>query len=58
MKKNHSIVVIPCELVTETDLAYLVFDGRKSAWVPKSQCEYEDGELQIPEWLAVDKGLV
>jgi hypothetical protein len=30
----------------------------KDAWVPKSRCEHEDGTLQIPEWLAVDKELV
>jgi hypothetical protein len=51
-----------CVLVSfaETDHAYLVTSAitGKDAWVPKSQCEHEDGTLQIPEWLTVDKELV
>jgi hypothetical protein len=51
----------------ETAAAYLVTDDEdgKDVWLPKSQVEIEEGaELQsvssflIPEWLAIEKGLV
>jgi hypothetical protein len=58
MKRNHSIITIEIELKHETDRAYLVDNDGEDVWVPKSQCEYDNGELQIPEWLAKDKGLV
>jgi hypothetical protein len=60
MKKNHDIAEVPVTLKHETDHAYLVTSAitGKDAWAPKSQCEHEDGTLQIPEWLAVDKELV
>ena len=46
------------EPITETFYAWLfMIDGRK-VWVPKSQCEYDDGILTIPEWLAVEKDIV
>jgi len=52
------------EIESETDQAYLVNDGDKTVWLPKSQIQSEtfEGEvlatLEIPEWLAVKKGLV
>lgn len=63
-----STVTINVKVVERTDLALLVSDGRKEAWVPLSQIEdtveEEDGMLGvnitaivIPEWLATDKGL-
>ena len=53
----------------ETDLAWMVegFDSCTNAWLPKSQIqdyselEYEAGddlEIEIPEWLALKKGLI
>lgn len=52
----------------ETDKAYLVhndFGGHEDIWLPKSQVDIEEGaqllsecEFLIPEWLAIDKGLV
>lgn len=60
MKKDHNIITIDVELRHETDRAYLISVGDKfgGTWVPKTLCEYSDGELQIPDWLAEDKGLV
>ena len=62
-------ITIHVKVVERTDLALLVCDGRKEAWVPLSQIEdtleEEDGmfgvnitAIVIPEWLATDKGLV
>jgi hypothetical protein len=42
----------------ETDKAYLVVIGKTEAWVPKSQVELSGLELTLPEWLAMDKGLI
>ena len=54
------------EFVTETDCAILVEDDTGNYWLPKSQinydgAEYEKGDeiaIDIPEWLAEDKGLI
>jgi hypothetical protein len=32
-------------------------DGQE-AWVPKSQAELDDDVLTLPEWLAIEKGLI
>lgn len=61
MTKNHDIEIYPATLRHETDSAYLLDVGAKDGnpiWFPKSQCEFSDGELQCPEWLAVEKGVV
>ena len=57
-------IEITIEVRHETDSAYLVYDGKAEVWVPKSQvsdyCE-ENGcvtSIFIPEWLALDKGLI
>lgn len=50
----------------ETAAAYLVQDeDERDVWLPKSQVEIEEGtELHsvssflVPEWLAIEKGLV
>lgn len=52
----------------ETDKAYGVMEERHAAkmyWLPKSQVDIEEGaelnyvcEFLIPEWLAIEKGLV
>lgn len=39
--------------------AYLVTDGVKDYWLPKKLTEDNgDGTFTIPEWLAVEKGIV
>lgn len=62
-----SAVKINVKVVERTDLALLVSDGRKDAWVPLSQIEEfieESGPfgpvvvaIVVPDWLAADKGL-
>lgn len=49
----------------QTDAAYLFDNGKTEAWVPKSQVtdqsEDDRGVIEsifIPEWLAIDKGLL
>jgi hypothetical protein len=47
------------EVRRETERAWLVFDGVKEVWLPKSQVESNgDGTFTLPEWLASEKGLV
>ena len=58
MKKNHDIIEVAVDLKHETEKAYLITDGDKDHWLPKSQCEFEDGIMQMPEWLAMEKGLI
>lgn len=62
-----STTKINVKVVERTDLALLVSDGRKEAWVPLSQIGEvieESGlfgpvitAIIVPDWLAVDKGL-
>lgn len=57
---RHSI---SCKLITETAKAWLVNDGDKEVWIPKSQGEMyrcADGtyDLFAEEWILKAKGLV
>lgn len=60
MKRNHEIIEIACQVKHETEKAFLVFDGDKDVWLPKTQCEWDgrDKVMQMPEWLAMEKGLI
>lgn len=60
MTKNHDIIEIAGEIRGETEKAYRFYDGKVTEWVPKSQCEWDekDKTMQIPEWLAMDKGFI
>ena len=60
MKKNHDIIEIAGELRHETDKAYLLFDGDKEVWIAKSLGEWDSHSktMQMPEWVAMEKGLV
>jgi hypothetical protein len=68
MPKKHDIIEITGEVLHETEDAYLFTDGTKekdgkntvNVWLPKSQCEWDKGDktMQLPEWLALDKGLI
>jgi hypothetical protein len=59
---KSDLVDIAGELVTpfETDKAYRFFDGARTVWLPKSQCEWDpdDKTMAMPEWLAKDKELI
>ena len=58
--KNHDIIEIAGELRHETEKAYQLFDGSKTVWIPKSQAEWDahSKTMQMPEWLALEKGLI
>lgn len=60
MSKNHDIIEIAGEVKGETDKAYRFYDGKNTDWVPKSQCEWDEDTktMQMPEWLAMDKGFI
>lgn len=56
---RSDIVDIHADLKHETEKAYLISDGSREAWIPKSQCERnDDGTFSMPEWIAMDKGLI
>lgn len=56
---ESDLVDIAGELRHETDKAFLIFDGDKEVWLPKSQVENnDDGTFAMPEWLAKDNGLI
>ena len=60
MEKIDNPVSLELELVYETLDAFLVTDGDREFWLPKSICEY-DHDLKwatLPEWLAIEKGMV
>lgn len=51
-------VEVSGDLRRETNAAYLIFDGSKEVWLPKSLVEW-DGKLTfvVPRWMALKKGL-
>lgn len=56
---RSDLIDIAVILKGETDKAWRVDAGMgEPKWIPKSQCEFEDGTLTLPEWLAKEKGLI
>ena len=56
---TSELVDIMAQVEGETEKAYRLFDGIKTAWVPKSQIEDNgDNTFTMPEWLARDKGFI
>ena len=56
---KERVVDIDAELLRETEGAYLIDDGVRQVWVPKSQVVHnDDGTFTMPEWLAIRKDLV
>lgn len=60
MPKEPEIVDIACEILHETEKAFLIFDGDKQVWIPKSVGEWdEDGKtMAMPYKWAHEKGLI
>ena len=53
------ISLSPVIVINETDLAWLIEYEEQQYWVPKSECEITyDFQLNIPEWLALEKGMI
>lgn len=62
---KSDLVQVEVQLHHETEKAWLISDDGErdnAVWVPKSQAELrrkgQHHELECPEWLAIDKGLV
>lgn len=60
---NDETVSLDLEVLAETDLALRVTDGDIEVWLPKSELEDwpdvgETEAIEVPEWLAKDRGLV
>ena len=64
MRRPAPEVEIEVTVKRETMMALLVDDGSQEVWIPKSVISDQTGEglgitsIFIPEWLAVEKGLV
>jgi hypothetical protein len=59
MAKNEKMFELRALVVKETPKAYLLDDGGREEWFPKSQVQDNgDGTFTIPMWLAIDKGVV
>jgi len=48
------------EIKGQTDAAYRFYDGARTVWLPKSQCEWDQdaNTMTMPEWLAKEKELI
>jgi hypothetical protein len=56
---DDELVEIAAEIRHETERAYLLFDGTRTAWVPKSLVEDNgDGTFTMPLFLAEQKEFV
>lgn len=67
---RHDPVVMTMELLTTTESAICVRDGDhdEGVWLPRSKVEWERKspmyrrpmiiEITLPEWLAMDRGLI
>ena len=60
---KSDLVDIACTVRTETARAWLINDGTREVWVPKSQVEVEivgtkSAIATMPEWMAKEKGLI
>jgi hypothetical protein len=58
-RRKHGIVTLSVEILHETPMAWMIENQKGvNVWVPKSLGDYKDGELQLPEWMAIEKELV
>ena len=57
---KSDLVDIAGEVHGETAAAFRFFDGERTVWLPKSQCEWDasDRTMAMPEWLAKEKELI
>ena len=56
---RSDLVDVTADVRGETDAAYRIDNGSITVWVPKSQVEKnDDGTFTMPEWLALEKGLI
>lgn len=65
MSNRDDLVEIQVEVIGESEFAFFVSDGTYDEWIPRSAIENVDevsvnyeGTIFIPEWLALEKGLI
>jgi hypothetical protein len=53
-------LVVAFFLIQFYRFAKAVFDGARTVWLPKSQCEWDSdtSTMTMPEWLAKEKELI
>ena len=59
-RANHDLIDLSGEIHGETERAWRFYDGKETAWLPKSLCEWDEESktMTVPEWMAIEKGLV
>lgn len=59
---RSDLIDLAVEIRHETAYAWLVHDGHRDVWLPKSQCELTEERgssiVTLPEWLAKAKELI
>jgi|GEM_PF-1545835 len=62
---SEETIVLDLEIIRQTEKAILAFDGDTQVWLPKSKCTVlcqlpmsDLFEIECPEWIAEDKGLI
>lgn len=60
---RSDLIDVVCKIMIDRPNAILVSDGTKQVWLPKSQVEIYENEskfasITMPEWLAIEKGLI
>ena len=65
IRRDRKEIEIACEVRGETERALRIYDGKQEVWIAKSQItdqgEDDDGRITsifVPEWLALEKGLI
>ena len=57
--QKSDLTDIAARVERESEKAWLVDDGDRKVWLPKSLVEQNgDGTFTLPEWLAKEKGLI
>jgi hypothetical protein len=59
-RANHDLIDIPGEIHAETEKAYRFYNGSKTVWLPKSQCQWDEEShvMTMSEWIAKEKELI
>lgn len=56
---NNEPVQVACKIIRTTEKAILINDGIKDIWLPSRYVKLiNDDEIELPEWLAKDKGII
>ena len=57
---KNDLVDLSGEIQGETEKAYRFYDGIRTVWLPKSQCQWDvdSKTMTMPEWIAKEKELI